>query len=105
MTVLSEIYFYSQKMYNLLHLSACQTTTQAARVMPSSMEHLHSGKQVPLKASGFMAGSEPTIKRTALTKYDSVPFVRTKEPFERIGSLANVTSLEQWTKEVFNRWT
>ena len=40
-----------------------------------------------------MAGSEPTIKRTALTKYDSVPFVRTKEPFKRIGSFANVTSL------------
>ena len=93
MTVLPEIYFYSKKMYYLLHLSASQTTTQAACVMPSATEHLHSGKQVPVEASGFMAGREPTIKRTALTKYDSVPFVRTKEPFKRIGSFANITSL------------
>ena len=57
--------------------------------------NVHSGKQVPVEASGFMAGSEPTIKRTALTKYDSVPFVRTKEPFKRIGSFANVTSLAE----------
>jgi len=80
-------------MYNLLHLSGSQTTTQAACVMPLPMEHVHSGKQVPVKASGFMAGSEPTIKRTAVTKYDLVPFVHTKEPLKIIGSFASVTSL------------
>ncbi len=31
-------------------------------------------------------------KRTTLTKYDSVPFVPTKELFKRTGSFVNVTS-------------
>ncbi len=34
-----------------------------------------------------------TIKRMDLTKQDSVPVIHTKEPFKRIRSFANVTTL------------
>ena len=72
----------TEKMYNLLNLSASQTTTA----------NVHSGKQVPVEASGFMAGSEPTIKRTALTKYDSVPFVQRAVQKNRIVRERHITN-------------
>ena len=34
------------------------------------------------------------MKKTASAEYDSSPFVRNKDPFKRIGSFANVTTLK-----------
>ncbi len=44
---------------------------------------------------------KPNNKRTVLTKYDSVPFISTKEPFKLIRSFADVTTLIRYLPPPF----